>query len=158
MNLEDRQFIKQFMVVLGALGAFTVVIFILARFLMATNEVDYGPLVKEQVDRRIQPVATVNTGKVPAPAAKTAAAGGVAQANGQQIYQQVCAACHDSGAAGAPKSGDKGAWAARIKKGKDTLYQSALNGIGAMPPKGGNAQLSEKQVKAAVDYMLHSVQ
>jgi cytochrome c5 len=56
--------------------------------------------------------------------------------------------------AGAPKIGDKAAWAARLKAGKDALYASALKGKGAMPPKGGNASLSDEAVKAAVDHLL----
>ena len=55
--------------------------------------------------------------------------------------------------AGAPKFGDKAAWAPRLKAGKDALRASAIKGKGAMPPKGGNASLSDDAVKAAVDYM-----
>jgi cytochrome c5 len=70
------------------------------------------------------------------------------------IYTASCAACHASGAAGAPKLGDKAAWAPRIKGGNDGLYNSAINGKNAMPPKGGNASLSDADVKAVVDYMV----
>ena len=67
-------------------------------------------------------------------------------------------ACHGTGVAGAPKFGDKAAWAPRIKQGKDALHASALKGKGAMPPKGGNASLSDDAVKAAVDYMVSAAQ
>ncbi|HJT50694.1 MAG TPA: c-type cytochrome [Nitrosospira sp.] len=70
------------------------------------------------------------------------------------IYAASCAACHTTGAAGAPKLGDTAAWAPRIKAGNETLYNSALKGKNAMPPKGGNASLSDAEVKAAVDYMV----
>ncbi len=70
------------------------------------------------------------------------------------IYTASCAACHASGAAGAPKLGDKAAWAPRVKGGNDGLYNSAINGKNAMPPKGGNASLSDADVKAVVDYMV----
>jgi cytochrome c5 len=63
-------------------------------------------------------------------------------------------ACHATGAAGAPKLGDKAAWAPRIKTGNEALYASVLKGKGAMPPKGGNAALSDADVKAAADYMV----
>ena len=63
-------------------------------------------------------------------------------------------ACHGTGVLGAPKFGDKAAWAPRIKQGMDTLYSSALKGKGAMPPKGGNTALSDADVKAGVDYMV----
>lgn len=72
----------------------------------------------------------------------------------QTIYNASCAACHVSGAAGAPKQGDKAAWAPRIKNGNATLYASAIKGKGAMPAKGGNSSLSDDNVKAVVDYMV----
>ena len=61
---------------------------------------------------------------------------------------------HTPGAAGAPKIGDKAAWAPRIKQGMDVLMQSVLKGKGAMPPKGGNAALTEAQVRAAIEFMV----
>lgn len=70
------------------------------------------------------------------------------------IYTASCSACHTSGAAGAPKLGDKKAWALRIKSGNKELYNSAIKGKKAMPPKGGNASLSNEDVKAVVDYMV----
>ena len=70
------------------------------------------------------------------------------------IYTASCSACHASGAAGAPKLGDKQAWAPRIKSGNKALYNSAIKGKKAMPPKGGNVSLSDKDVKAVVDYMV----
>jgi cytochrome c5 len=62
--------------------------------------------------------------------------------------------CHNSGVAGAPKLGDKEAWAPRIAKGQESLYSVAIKGEGAMPAKGGNAALSDDEVKAAVDHMV----
>ena len=90
-----------------------------------------------------------------APAAATSApVQADSAAKGKSIYDASCAACHASGVAGAPKLGDKAAWAPRIKSGQNTLYGSALKGKNAMPPKGGNAALSDDDVKAAVDYMV----
>jgi cytochrome c5 len=86
---------------------------------------------------------------IPAAASKGAAAGG----SGKATYDAVCAVCHATGVAGAPKFGDKAAWAPRLKAGLETLHASAIKGKGAMPPKGGNAALSDADVKAAVDYM-----
>jgi cytochrome c oxidase subunit 2 len=82
---------------------------------------------------------------------QVAAAGG--KADGKATYDTTCTACHGTGAAGAPKLGDKAAWAPRLAQGKNTLYASALKGKGAMPPKGGNTALPDDAVKAAVDYM-----
>jgi cytochrome c5 len=76
---------------------------------------------------------------------------------GKSTYQSMGSTCHDSGALGAPKITDKAAWQPRIAQGSKVLYSSALNGIGAMPAKGGHPQLSDEQVKAAVDYMVGAV-
>jgi cytochrome c5 len=73
---------------------------------------------------------------------------------GKSVYASACAACHAAGVAGAPKFGDKAAWAPRLKSGMETLYTSALKGKNAMPPKGGNVSLADADVKAAVDYMV----
>jgi cytochrome c5 len=73
--------------------------------------------------------------------------------SGQAVFTAVCAACHASGAAGAPKVGDTGAWSARIAQGYDTLVQHAVQGIRAMPPKGGNGDLDDVEVARAVVYM-----
>lgn len=100
------------------------------------------------------------------PVAKVAAAApGVAQAaaapaksgdagKGKSVYDASCAACHAAGVAGAPKVGDKAAWAPRLKTGTDALYASSIKGKNAMPPKGGNLALADADVKAAVDYMV----
>jgi cytochrome c5 len=85
---------------------------------------------------------------IPPPAAAPAADAG------KSTYEATCAMCHGTGVAGAPKAGDKAAWAARMKAGKPALYQAAIKGKGAMPPKGGNTSLSDDAVKAAVDYLL----
>jgi cytochrome c5 len=88
-----------------------------------------------------------------APAKPAAGAGGDA-AKGKSVYDSACVACHGAGVAGAPKLGDQAAWAPRIKQGTEVLYQSALKGKGAMPPKGGQMQLPDGDVKAAVDFMV----
>jgi cytochrome c5 len=84
----------------------------------------------------------------------TAAAPAAGKADGKKIYDSTCVACHAAGVAGAPKFGDKAAWAPRIKSGIDALYASALKGKAAMPAKGGNASLTDADVKAAVDYIV----
>jgi cytochrome c5 len=96
------------------------------------------------------PAPAVASVTIPAAASKGAAAGG----SGKATYDAVCAVCHATGVAGAPKFGDKAAWAPRLKAGLEALHASAIKGKGAMPPKGGNAALSDADVKAAVDYMV----
>jgi cytochrome c5 len=86
-------------------------------------------------------------------AAAPAAKGGV---SGEKIYSANCASCHGAGVLGAPKFGDKAAWAPRVKQGKEVLYTHALNGFKMMPAKGGNPGLKDDEVKAAIDYMAKS--
>lgn len=100
----------------------------------------------DEADARIQPVARVELAK----AAKKAAG----PRDGATVYGSVCQACHASGAAGAPKAGDKAAWAPRVAKGKAELIKSVTNGKGAMPPKGGGADLSDAELKAAVEHLV----
>ena len=85
----------------------------------------------------------------PAPAKGASPAG-----SGKSTYEAVCKVCHAAGVAGAPKYGDKAAWAPRLKQGAAALHANALKGKGAMPPKGGNPSLSDADVAAAVDYMV----
>ena len=91
-----------------------------------------------------------------APAAGSPAAG--AADLGKTTYEAVCAMCHAAGIAGAPKTGDKAGWNARVDQGKETLYASALKGKGVMPAKGGNPGLADDAVKAAVDYLVSQAQ
>ena len=88
------------------------------------------------------------TGAAPAGGTQTAAS------SGKSVYDANCTVCHAAGVAGAPKIGDKAAWAPRLKQGMDALHQSSLKGKGAMPAKGGNTSLPDADVKAAVDYLV----
>jgi cytochrome c5 len=88
------------------------------------------------------------------PAADKPADTQTASAAGQNIYQKSCQACHATGAAGAPKLGDKDAWAPRIAKGNDALLSSVKNGLKAMPPKGTCMSCSEDELRAAMEYMV----
>ncbi|NIC05321.1 cytochrome c5 family protein [Halomonas sp. DX6] len=77
--------------------------------------------------------------------------------DGEAIYNQACMACHMTGAAGAPRRGEAGEWEGRIDQDIETLYDHAINGVGAMPPKGGNMGLSDDEVRAAVDFLVEPV-
>ncbi len=88
-----------------------------------------------------------------APAAATPAAD--ANGAGKALYTQVCQACHAAGVLNAPKFGNKDDWAPRLKDPMDVVYNYALHGKGAMPPKGGS-NASDADVKAAVDYMVNA--
>jgi len=146
---EDRNVLKMLMVVIGALVGFFVVIVILAQIVAGMKTTDEGvdQMVEKAIIDRIKPYGAVNVGSAPVAVAS-------AGADGKGTYTASCAACHATGAAGAPKFGDKGAWKARIAQGNDTLFDHAINGFKGMPAKGGNASLSDDAVKAAVKYMV----
>ena len=92
-----------------------------------------------------------------APAAPAAVAAVAVKAGaGEALYKQACVACHSAGVAGAPKLGDKAAWAPRVKTGLDAMTASVIKGKGAMPAKGGSAA-SDADIRAAVEYMVSSV-
>lgn len=95
-----------------------------------------------------------------APADKTAQAGGsdVDLAKGKQVYESTCAACHAAGVANAPKLGDKERWAPLIAEGMDKMVQIAIQGKGAMPPKGGRVDLPDEDIRATVAYMVSQSQ
>jgi cytochrome c5 len=103
----------------------------------------------DEAETRIQPVAKFELAK--AEAAPTGA-----PKDGPTVFNTVCGACHNTGAAGAPKVDDKGAWAPRVAQGKEALYKSALGGKNAMPARGGTT-LSDAEIKGAVDYILSKV-
>jgi len=121
---------------------------------------EYAAWVAERKGTQTTSVAAAapaTTTDAAAPATTTAAApaaAATAAADGQSVYDQSCKMCHDAGIAGAPKTGDKTAWAARTAKGLDVLYGHAIGGFNMMPPKGGNMALTDAQVKAAVDHMV----
>jgi len=97
-----------------------------------------------------------------APAAEPKAEAPAAQAAvnpaGEKLYKSTCFACHGTGVAGAPKFGDKEAWAKYVATGIDTMVATAIQGKGAMPPKGGAANASDDDIRAAVEYMVHAAQ
>ncbi len=109
------------------------------------------------VEQRIRPVGTLVKSDA-APAATAAAPSVVAVAakpkSGEEVYNAACTACHGAGVAGAPKTGDKAAWSARIAQGAATLYKHSIEGFKGMPAKGGQSALSDDEVKAAVDYLV----
>lgn len=115
-----------------------------ASLLVACSKKD--PVPEEESARLIQPVAKVEL-------AGAAPAGGGEPRTGEQVVQAVCGACHNTGAAGAPKTGDKGAWGARIATGYDALLKSVVNGKGAMPPKGGASDAQDIELARAVVFL-----
>lgn len=107
---------------------------------------------KDDVNARIAPVGDLCLAGEECAAAPVVVAAG--PRSGEDIYGSKCIACHGSGAAGAPKLGDAGAWGARIGKGTDVLYTNAIKGFKGMPAKGLCADCSDDEIKSAVDYMV----
>ncbi len=114
------------------------------------------------IKERIKPVGSVcvqGEACTPVGLAAQPIAGATAGARtGEQVYSAVCTACHGSGVAGAPKLGNKGAWAARISQGEKTLIQHALKGFqgktGMMPAKGGCSTCSDEEIANGVKYLI----
>lgn len=100
----------------------------------------------ESISARVRPVAEEGFVLVDANAPRVLQAGGA-------VYAATCAACHDSGMAGAPKIGDSAGWSARLAQGYDTVLKHAIEGIRAMPAKGGNPDLDDIEVARAVVFM-----
>jgi cytochrome c5 len=121
-------------------------IVLLVQLVLSAPGADPNAMTPEAVLARIQPVGRLEFG---------AGGGGGAAAgrSGEEVVKSVCATCHQTGLANAPKLGDKVAWAPRIKEGFNELVKDAIKGKGAMPPKGGNASLTDDEVARAVAYM-----
>ncbi|MBT2775145.1 cytochrome c5 family protein [Halomonas sp. ISL-60] len=114
---------------------------------------------RDAIAERLAPVGQLclqgqDCGTAAAPAAAASSGGDI---DGEGIYGNVCSACHESGAAGAPIRGDEAAWAERTEQGFATLLEHSINGIGAMPARGGNPNLSDEEMEAATAYMVEPV-
>jgi cytochrome c5 len=144
----DSSFIKTpkqlIVVILLSFVVPIVAIILLVQLVVSHPAADPNAMTDEAIAKRLQPVGRVEFG------ATGAAAG---SRTGEQIYQAVCASCHQTGIAGAPKVGDKAAWAPRIKEGLSELVADAIKGIRAMPPRGGDPSLTDEEVARAVVYM-----
>lgn len=165
---DDKTFLTRFSLILTGLVIFAIIIVVLAVQMGQEIADSENPAQEQARVERIAPVFDVyagETGRAAALAAAQAAESAApAQAaafdgntDGEMIYNNVCQVCHMAGAAGAPKlvASD---WADRLQKGTDTLVSNAINGINAMPAKGGRSDLTDEQVRAAVEYMLGQVQ
>ena len=170
MRQHDQQFFDTFMLVIGILAGVAVGLFFLVRAISIDTQGLYivdDPTVQAAIEERIKPVGRVlmmgDAELAAAAAAAVAAPKPVATVmTGPQVYNAACIVCHQPGVTtGAPTIGDAAAWAPRIAQGKDTLYMHALTGFqgtkGFMPPKGGRVDLSDDEIKAAVDYLVEQV-
>lgn len=149
----------------GSIITFFVLFILIQLILMTMKGVGDGvvapdSMADEDVVERIQPVAMVIIGEEPmavaaaAPVTDEATTGGA----GAATVDQVCAMCHSTGLMSSPKLGNADDWAPRIEQGVDTLYSHAIDGFNMMPARGGRPDLSDDDVKAAVDYMVSGAQ
>ncbi|WP_404414958.1 c-type cytochrome [Marinospirillum sp.] len=110
----------------------------------------------DEIAERLQPAGELCLEGMDCGGAAVEEASGPAR-SGEEVYTSVCAACHDSGAAGAPVIGDAAAWGDRLDKSMDDLASSVINGLGAMPPRGGS-NASDEEVMNAVEYLVEASQ
>ena len=173
MSKQDSHFINVFSMVIGLLVTIAILIFIFARYVggrMQERQILSDTEYIHRVEQHVTPfqreaIAGQNTaGLVIAPAAGAGmgSSGGLGvHTTGKALFEQTCSACHGPGVAGAPKAGDKAAWARHLAKGLATLYDHALHGFhgstGIMPAKGGRPGLPDAVVKRAVNYMVSLV-
>lgn len=161
-EMTDRKVYKTFTGLVAALVAVTVVIFVVAQMTTSGLRLNAGKTALAQnqaaIAARIKPVGEVTVSSAPVVNSLIPAASAAVKNPGESTFKSTCVACHGAGVAGAPKFGDKAAWAPHIAKGLPTLYKHALHGFsgkaGYMPAKGGNPSLSDADVKAAVRYMV----
>jgi cytochrome c5 len=168
MSKQDSHFFNNFSLVLGILFAVTIALFAFARHVGAEHQgkqVKTDPRYLASVEERLKPVANVAVAgqdnsklTIAGPATAAPAPAAAAPADGIAAYDIACAACHGAGIAGAPKMGDKAAWAPRISQGKAVLYEHAIKGFigktGVMPPKGARTEWPDDLIKQAVDHMI----
>ena len=129
--------------------------FILFLAPMAAVALDLTDQQRTDIEARIQPFSAVCV------QGETCGGGSEAMVtsagrSGEDVYNGACMACHSAGIAGAPKVGDQIAWAGRISKGMDALYDSGINGIAGsgMIASGGCADCYDDEIRLAVDFMV----
>jgi len=170
---SDRDFVRQFSIVIIALAIFAVCLLVIASIIYSQQPDREAANASQNLQQRLAPVGSVYAGdtgraamaKAKAEAEKAAASqvayGGTT--DGKEIFGHLCTTCHTAGVAGAPKVGDKADWAPRIAEGMDTLIRHAVDGYtgpdgNTMPPKGGNPALTEEQVANTVKWMVSQSQ
>ncbi len=169
LTKSDQSFLRQFGLLIAGLHVLAAMLLIMAYVIYSREPKETNPDQPRQVAARLAPAGAVyagDTGRAAMAAAQEAAAKAAAadvafggSTDGKVIYEGLCHSCHTAGVAGAPKLGDKSAWAPRIAQGIDTLVQHAINGYHGpdgnfMPPKGGMPSLNDEQVAATVKWIV----
>jgi cytochrome c5 len=158
---QDRVFLRQFSLVIAGFMVLTVALIFLARYVEPEPETDKNPSQAILAEKRVAPIGAVRSGDAGAAALAEAQAAVAAAApaeevvvDGPTVYGGLCMTCHDAGVAGAPIKGSDQMAERLASKGLDMLVQNAINGINAMPPRGGNPSLTDEQIRVAVEFML----
>lgn len=161
---DDKEVINSLAITIGVLVAIAIVIGIIAMNLTDGDKSDSASWQEKKILDRIKPLGSVATTAEEAKKAspEIAVADVVVTSTepltGEQVYNTACLACHATGAAGAPKTGDVADWAPRIAQGADVLFEHAMKGFKGMPPKGGSPQLTEKNITDAIEFMVSKSQ
>jgi cytochrome c5 len=173
VSKQDTHFFNTFSIVLALLVGFALLVFAFARHVGATTQIPQvlkDPMLVKAVEERIRPPVRIAVAGQDNSALKIVALAGPAAAgsalpvpkDGHELFESACKACHGAGIAGAPKAGDKAAWAPRMAQGKAMLYEHAVKGFqgkaGVMPAKGGRTELPDELIHAGVDYMMSLAQ
>ena len=156
-----------FSLVLGLLVGIAILLFAFARWVGAGTQLQHVKTDERQmeaIDERTAPFARVavsgqdNSALAIVAKEEPGAVAAAVPTNGEEVFNAACTACHGQGIAGAPKMGDRAAWAPRIAKGMDTLHKHSIEGFqgsaGLMPPKGGRIDLADDLIRQGVDYMV----
>lgn len=171
LETAEKQFFLTFIGVIALLIIIALLVLLVAHVAGNDNEEHISEAQIKLSNERIKPIGKVNLKSKPVEeikqdpttiveVAKTdadesaPASGGL----GEKVYNSLCFSCHANGVAGAPIVGHIDDWSKRLASGREKLYQSAIQGVGAMPPKGGNPSLTDADIKAAVNYMIGASQ
>ena len=135
-------------IILATLIGVPLFFFLLIKLFTSGSGIDTASptMTHEAIAARLQPIGQIKISEGGAPGSRS----------GKAVYEAVCFSCHATGAANSPKFGDSAAWSSRIAKGYDALIKSALNGLNAMPARGGSPDLTDDEVKRAVAYMANA--
>ncbi len=157
----DSAFMRQFAGVIAGFVVLTIALIFLARYIQPDSVMDANPSQGVLAEKRITPEASVRYGYEAATALAEAQAAAASPAatedavvDGAAVYNGLCVSCHAAAVAGAPIPGSEQFAAREAERGLDGLVQNAINGLNAMPARGGNPSLTDAQIQAAVEFML----
>ncbi len=154
-HTTDTQLVKTMGLVVGVLGVFFIAIVIAANFLVEPGNTAPNTAKLTAMAARIVPVGSVRTSVEGVDDATASSESASQPKSGKQLAETVCLACHGAATAAAlnaPAIGDAAAWDSRLSAGMDTLVSNAINGKGAMPPRGGSS-FSDDEMRLAVEYL-----